>query len=49
MTRLIGLALALTNLVEAEGRSVRRNATRVVGRAAALLVLGLIFLLGVGA
>lgn len=48
MTRLIGLALALTNLAEAEGRSIRRNATKVVGRAATLLVLGLIFLLGVG-
>lgn len=47
MGRLITLGLALTNLVEAEGRSVRRNAARVASRFATLIVLGLIFLLGV--
>lgn len=47
MGRLIALGLALTNLVEAEGRSVRRNASRVAARIATLLILGLIFLLGV--
>ncbi len=47
MGRLITLGLALTNLIEAEGRSVRRNATRVASRFATLIVLGLVFLLGV--
>lgn len=47
MGRLIALGLALTNLVEAEGRSFRRNAGRVGARIATLFVLGLIFLLGV--
>ncbi len=48
MGRLIALGLALTNLVEAEGRSVRRNASRVASRFATLIVLGMIFLLGTG-
>lgn len=48
MTKLIGLALALTNLVEAEGRSVRRNASRLVARAIVLLLTAAVFLLGLG-
>lgn len=48
MTKLIGLALALTNLVEAEGRSVKRNASRVVSRAILLLLAAAMFLLGLG-
>lgn len=47
MGRLIGLGLALVNLVEAEGRSARRNVSRLAARAAALFALALIFLLGV--
>jgi uncharacterized membrane protein len=46
--RLIALGLALTNLVEAEGRSVRRNASRAASRFVIMLVLGLAFLLGIG-
>lgn len=46
MGRLIGLALAVTHLLEAEGRSARRGASRVVTRAVTMLAFGLIFLIG---
>ncbi|MGP1310140.1 MAG: hypothetical protein ACTS27_08085 [Phycisphaerales bacterium] len=48
MGRLIGLALAATHLIEAEGRSARRGATRVVTRAITLAGFGIIFLFGLG-
>lgn len=48
MAKLIGLALALTNLAEAEGRAARRSASRMVSRTLLLLLAGAMFLLGLG-
>ena len=48
MTKLIGLALALTNLAEAEGRAARRSASRMVSRTLLMLLAGAMFLLGLG-